>query len=173
MRHIGPVPTALPALRAEGPRASAAGEFGPGGEAGATAEEERRWRAAAAGLEPEEAGNLPGLRRVLSPVVELLPWACDHPAGLTHNAPGERVAAQPSGSAGEKRVSAGFCQGPSVQAWALQEPAGLARLTSATTSGYLALYVAVSKQIIIECTIELSTCHEALKWEQVALKELE
>lgn len=64
--------------------------------------------------------------------------------------PGSASLLSPLAARGKSVYLLGSCQGLSVQVWALEEPAGLARLTSATTSGYLALYVAVSKQIIIE-----------------------
>ena len=58
-------PSRAAGVPGRGAALSGAGEFRPGGAAGAAAEEETRWRAAAAaGLRPEEAGSVPGLRRV-------------------------------------------------------------------------------------------------------------
>lgn len=117
---------------------------------GATAEKATRCRAAAAGLGPQEAGNLPGLRRVLSSVVELPPGPAISGPQPIHYTPGERFAARLL-AAREKRVSsAGFCLGTSVQACALRNQPASPRSPEQPPVVYLSLSKAISKQVIIE-----------------------
>lgn len=162
MRHI--VPTTPPAPWAEGPRAQAPASSGPGRAVGATAQEERRWRVAAAGLGPEEAGSLPGLRRVLSPRVELPPGSA-----ISRRAHTQCPWGAPCGSGlrqrGEKRVSSARAL-PGLFG-AGQGTAGTSRprpISSATTS-YLAFYRAISKQIILQWEV-LGQLHGA-RWKAI------
>lgn len=149
MRHIGPVPTAPPALWAEGPAPRRGWLRGPAGRPGP----QRRRRRGGGRRLLAWGQRGPGICAVWG-VSCLLWWSC--PPGpaicgqLTHNAPGERFAAQPSGrERGKACILSWVLPGASVQAWALQEPAGLALQSSATTSGYLSPYMTISKQIIV------------------------
>lgn len=63
--------------------------------------------------------------------------------------PGSALLLSPLAERGKACILSWVLPGASVQAWALQEPAGLALQSSATTSGYLSPYMTISKQIIV------------------------